>query len=747
MRSCCCVACSCCGEPYSFLTAIKTSTMSGMSFSALSSVSSHLASKAQAGSNSIDHLLSTRSHDTIKTELDKLGLLSVSLRQLEYHAGQVPGELATDPCLSSLSAELSTELAVALPLCEYTLAVVIKQLSRLDENTPRHKIDVSTVSRFDAFTKSSITLYIILRGLLNTGDLVAVEAKESEARQALQDVQTAAGHASRNCDILSGADSSRTTRSDANGGPAKGPQAREHPPLTCSELPQYSDRMPAVISPGTNVPEISSQSASTSQNKDSASATGFFDSLTSSFKAMTAAIRFKPEPFVVPLCEAATRGSIPQIQGLLGEGVNVDGHNEAGLTALICAIQARQLEAARYLLQAGADPKIRSSGRKGKPPLYHASVAQYEPAVDLLLTNGASMAGSDDWFLDLLTGAASADWIALLLTRGASVHAKDSSGRVAIALALQHRKKKEDGDEVVATLLAHGADPNARDLYGTPLVHLCLQQDRDNLMTLLLERGANVNGTDMYGSPLVVEVLKRGNVALVKALITRGADVNSTDIYGNRLIINTITSTSLSTTDKAALVEILTQRGVQGGVADNWGVTALDYAVANTASKTGPLTDVELRVVDLLTSHGADPNQRLTKQPGYPTLLTYALDRQDWKLFRVALSRGAQPNITDNRGRTPLLIALQYGEPEVVALLIEKGADKNQAGQVTPVEMARASRDPQLMQLLGVPPVEGARVYHTLSREVRHRQGRGLNTSPRTTVEMDLPPQYEERST
>jgi len=514
------------------------------------------------------------------------------------------------------------------------------------------------------------------------------------------------------------------------------------------ELPPYSVDASSTTPSSSTGPTSTTQTASTRRDQDTSRAEGFFGSLSSSFKAMTAGMRHKPEPFVVPLCEAATRGDVSQMQGLLGAGANINGYNEAGLTPLVCAVRALQVDALRYLLRTGADPKLSSSGRKGKPPLYYAALAQCEPALDALLSSGATMADSDSWFLDLVTGEASSKSIAMLLARGANVHAKDSSSRSAIVLTVHYRKKVEDADEVVATLLAHGADPNAQDLSGTPLVHSCLQQDRDQLLSLLIERGASINRTNMYGNSLAIEALKREKPTLVKTLISRGANVNATDNYGIPLLISILASTSLSIADKADLVELLVNKGARCSATDNCAVTALDHAVANVASKMGPVSDADLRIIGLLLGHGADANQRLSKQSGHPNLLTYSLDRQDWALLRVALSGGAQPNIADAKGRTPLLVAMQHGNLDIVALLIQKGADKNQAGQITPFEMASASRDLRMMQLLGVPLAVTChdQEHASLDRGNTH-SSRSISGVQDSVQGVDVPPRYEEHVT
>jgi len=77
-------------------------------------------------------------------------------------------------------------------------------------------------------------------------------------------------------------------------------------------------------------------------------------------------------------------------------------------------------------------------------------------------------------------------------------------------------------------------------------------------------------------------------------------------------------------------------------------------------------------VVEFLLEHGADPN---IKNNDGSTPLHYAADNS--KVVEVLLEHGADLNIRDKYGATPLHDAAENGHPEVVELLLEHGADPN----------------------------------------------------------------------
>jgi ankyrin repeat protein len=102
--------------------------------------------------------------------------------------------------------------------------------------------------------------------------------------------------------------------------------------------------------------------------------------------------------------------------------------------------------------------------------------------------------------------------------------------------------------------------------------------------------------------------------------------------------------------------------------------------------------------VRLLLERGADPNLR---NDGKATALMYAAD--DPEKTRLLLEHGADANARSDEGRTPLLIAAsRSGSSPVVRLLLDHGAnpsDRDSGGR-TVLNRAGSSGDPELIHLL-----------------------------------------------
>ena len=84
------------------------------------------------------------------------------------------------------------------------------------------------------------------------------------------------------------------------------------------------------------------------------------------------------------------------------------------------------------------------------------------------------------------------------------------------------------------------------------------------------------------------------------------------------------------------------------------------------------------------------------------TALHTAIKRRDGGWLRYLLSLGANPNLSDRKGVTPLMLASQLGFVEGVEMLAQKGAkvdQSNDAGE-TPLILAVHKRDLPMVRIL-----------------------------------------------
>ncbi len=117
--------------------------------------------------------------------------------------------------------------------------------------------------------------------------------------------------------------------------------------------------------------------------------------------------------------------------------------------------------------------------------------------VEVLLDAGAEINGANEDGYTALMEAANCrvpDSLRLLIERGAEVNARSGNGSTPLiygVFALGETFSTPTPDDVVAVLLAHGADLEARDLEGKSALDVARETGNDELVDSLLKAGAS----------------------------------------------------------------------------------------------------------------------------------------------------------------------------------------------------------------------------------------------------------------
>jgi ankyrin repeat protein len=148
--------------------------------------------------------------------------------------------------------------------------------------------------------------------------------------------------------------------------------------------------------------------------------------------------------------EAAAFGRTERLSSILAEDPSqAAAFSDDGFTALHLAVFARQADAARVLIEHGADVNVQSTGPIARvPPLGTAAFVGSAPLARLLLDAGADVDGEGDGGFTALHAAAQSgntELVRLLLEHGADASRRAADGTRAADLA---------GDEDVRGLLA-----------------------------------------------------------------------------------------------------------------------------------------------------------------------------------------------------------------------------------------------------------------------------------------------------
>jgi ankyrin repeat protein len=180
---------------------------------------------------------------------------------------------------------------------------------------------------------------------------------------------------------------------------------------------------------------------------------------------------------------------------------------------------------------------------------------------------------------------------------------------------------------MVDLLLAAGADPKAANEYGATALYAAAESEDPAVTVKLLAAGADPNLALFSGETPVMLAARQGHVATVRALLEGGADPSAKEKNGQQ--------------------------------------TALMWAIAEHHSA----------VTEELVKHKADVNAR--SRTGFTALMFAA--RGDLASARTLLNAGADPNVAiPDWGGTALIIAATMGKTDIVAALLDKGANPNQ---------------------------------------------------------------------
>lgn len=323
--------------------------------------------------------------------------------------------------------------------------------------------------------------------------------------------------------------------------------------------------------------------------------------------------------------DAAKHGDKDGIRSLLQKKADVNAAEPDGSTALHWAAYNNDLECADLLLRAGANANAQND--LGATPLWSAAQNGSTAMVRRLLEGGANPNAAleaGETPLMVAARAGYAEIVDLLLAKGGNPDARGTRGQTALMWAVSQKHP-----DVVKVLLTHKADVQARS------------EVWNEVMAIPPHGYLPYNKAIPHGGETALMFAARtGDIDSAKLLVAAGAHVNDTDAWG-------VSATTLAVhSGLRDLAEFLLNKGADPNTAGP-GFTALHEAIMRRD---------ETMVKDLL-DHGADPNTPLT------TWTPTRRSSEDWH-FEASLV-----------GATPFWLAARFTEPNVMKMLVARGAD------------------------------------------------------------------------
>ncbi len=248
---------------------------------------------------------------------------------------------------------------------------------------------------------------------------------------------------------------------------------------------------------------------------------------------------------------------------------------------------------------------------------------------------------------------------------------------LASAAALVDAAKAGDRAAALA-LIGQRADVNVPEPDGTTALHWAVYHDDLELADRLLRAGARATATNDFGATPMSTAAVAGRAAMIERLLDAGADVESPNADGQTALM------LVARTGRVDAARVLLQRGADVNAVEQWrGQTALMWAAAQ--SHPG--------MVKALAGAGADVNARstvnnwerqVTAEPraiyrpaGGWTPLLYAAREGCVECVGILADAGANLNLADPEGISPLLMAVINTQYDLAADLIRRGANPN----------------------------------------------------------------------
>jgi uncharacterized protein len=430
----------------------------------------------------------------------------------------------------------------------------------------------------------------------------------------------------------------------------------------------------------------------------------------------------RPDPSAntAALIQAASKNDLAAVDSLLKAGVDPNGANDYGATALYAGAASTDPAVVAKLLAAGADPNGHLAA--GETPLMEAALRGNLATVKALLAAGADpnvqeKSGGQTALMWAISQRHSAV-VDELVKAKADVNLASKTGSTPLMFAAQGDLKS------AKILLAAGARPNIQhpDNGQTALIVASTMHNTD-VVEALLEKGADPNIRDgntftalhsaVRDSEYGVDNQNRAEAAkTVKVLLAHGADPNAridqkkqTVRALNELAFQGATPLLLAAeVNSLDAIKELVKGGADPMIATEQGTTALTVACgAGTDVQRARSPEERALALDtarFLLDQGVDINA--PGQFGWTALHSASYQGLN-DVIELLVSRGAKIDSFDKLGQTPLSISLSV-------LTKDAGAKRLQIPRRYRRETA------QLLLHLGATPLDKSGVQVVLQR-------------------------------
>jgi ankyrin repeat protein len=356
---------------------------------------------------------------------------------------------------------------------------------------------------------------------------------------------------------------------------------------------------------------------------------------------------------------AAATGNLPLLELALGKGVGLNAAAADGATALHIALKNKRDDAARWLIDKGAD--MLTPCYEYRSPAMLAISLNRPDILSWMVDKGLNVNGkgcSGHLLLGEAVLCRNVDIVKYLLEKGADINGKDDGGRTALIWAVRN-----DNPSMVNLIADRGGGINDSDNEGmTPLLE-AVQSRGSDIARFFIDRGAMLTAKNNAGQNALHLAAKSANAEMVKYFLDKGFDPMAMDARGDyavSLLYQNAGNLYGRQNDVASVLKALIKSGCKAKVSDKDGKSLLVYAVEHDWGDT---------VKILLESKTYTPADFAN---GESPLFT-AIEHEAVSALSALLGGGFPAKVKNNQGLTPALLILPNHSIELLdALLAHK---------------------------------------------------------------------------
>lgn len=209
--------------------------------------------------------------------------------------------------------------------------------------------------------------------------------------------------------------------------------------------------------------------------------------------------------------------------------------------------------------------------------------------------------------------------------------------------------------DVMRKLLQHSANPSLQAWNGDTALHLISTYGDVQMAAELLNSGANIEARRGQSLTPLHDAAARGSEAMVSFLLGRGADKEARTRTGQTPLL------LAAQEGRTGALRVLLQDGADIDVLSIFGSNVL-----HVAARRRQVDTMAILLANPLTGRILNTGNTIMQTPLYVAIINGSTD-----CARMLLEHGADPEIADNLGWTPLLSALKHENIEIAHVLVE----------------------------------------------------------------------------